>query len=61
MANYKLSEVLECLQDYSNQGFEFVEIRELADNDSEPDTLFVSAINKDETVEEIIDAVELPF
>ena len=61
MASYKLSEVLECLQDYSNQGFEFVNISEVGDDDSEPDTLFVSAINKDETIEEVIDAVELPF
>lgn len=61
MAYYKLSDVFECIQDYAKQGFEYLEIFEIGDEGSAPDTLCISAINEDEAVDDQINAVENPF
>lgn len=61
MATYKISEVLDCLKSMANDGFEYIEISEIGDDDSFPDTLCISAINDEESIDEQIDAVELPF
>lgn len=61
MAYYKLSEVLGCIQDYSKQGFKYLEISEIGEDGSAPDTLCISAINEAESVDDQIDAIEYPF
>lgn len=65
MAYYKVSELLDCLNDYASQDIEFVELSILdAPDDDEEDcsnTLYVSGIiNEIESIDEMIDSVE-PF
>lgn len=61
MAYYKLSDVLECIQDYSKLGFKFLEISEVDGDDSDLQSLSISGISKDESVDDQIDAIEYPF
>lgn len=61
MAYYKISEILDCLQDMKRDGFEYVEISEL-----EPEEEFLSALCLDAVEDsnssegEQIDSVTLP-
>lgn len=66
MAYYKLSEILECLNDYANEGIQYVEIEELEPDElsDDPDitSLCIDGIVDDtESIKEIIDCVTLPF
>lgn len=61
MAIYKIDELLNSLKSGKSDGYEYVDIREVGDDDSEPDTLFIEFLedaNSSET--DIIDAVNLP-
>lgn len=61
MAIYKITELLDCLNDYQQQGLEYVDISELPAEDDMAATLNIDAIESDgSTVCDQIDAVELP-
>ena len=61
MAIYKITELLDCLNDYQQQGLEYVDISELPAEDDMDATLNIDAIEYDgSTINEQIDAVELP-
>lgn len=61
MAIYKISELLECLNDYQQQGLEYVAISELPAEDDDVATLDIDAIELDgSTINDQIDSVELP-
>lgn len=58
---YNLSELLNVLNDMKNDGFEYVDLSILSDEDTTEDTLYIGAIICDcESEDEMIDAVKLP-
>lgn len=61
MAYYDLSEILNCLQDYSKQGIKYVEISELEAIDADTTaSLLINGINDDNDIEEFIDSIDIP-
>lgn len=62
MAIYKITDVLDSIQSMKKDGYEYIDISELTNDDDDDDaTLVIDAIEDiSSTVEDMIDSVSLP-
>lgn len=61
MAIYKITDILSSIQSMQKDGFEYIELSEIMDDDNDDATLSIDAIEDSSTFEnDMVDSVNLP-